>query len=231
MPSPTGHFDQTVQDGRPALLVNVPAAHAAHVRSADAVASVSVCWPAGHGLRTATHAPPLAAAEKVLPAAHDEHWRSVVPEPELIMPLPIGHFDHDAHNPFPSAVLNVPAAQGAHSRSLASVGALLMNSPAAHALRTGTHAAPPAAVLNVVPMVHAAHWRSAVAEPAAVMPWPAGHTVHGVHVAMPGEAANAPYAHGAQTKSAEGVAGNFVYCPARQRPRTATHAAPLAEGE
>jgi hypothetical protein len=100
------------------------------------------------------------------------------------MPLPIEHFDHDAHNPLPSAVLNVPAAQGAHTRSLASVGALLMNSPAAHALRTGTHAAPPAAVLNVVPMVHAAHWRSAVAEPAAVMPWPAGHTVQRAHAVL-----------------------------------------------
>ena len=43
MPAPTGHFAHTVQDGRPALLLNVPAAHEAHVRSAAAVASVCVC--------------------------------------------------------------------------------------------------------------------------------------------------------------------------------------------
>jgi len=185
----------------------------------------------GHGLRTATHAPPLATAEKVVPAAHDEHWRSAVAEPAAVIPLPTEHFVHDAHNPLPSAVLNVPAVQGAQTRSLASVGALLMNSPAAHALRTDAHAAPPAVGLNVALAVHAAHWRSVVAEPAVDMPLPAGQTAHGVHAARPGEAVKAPDAQVAQTRSAEGVAGEFVYCPAGQRPRTATHAAPLATDE
>ena len=56
MPVPAGHVRQAAHVARPAELEKVPAAQSAHVRSAFAVAAVLVCWPAGHGLRTASQA-------------------------------------------------------------------------------------------------------------------------------------------------------------------------------
>jgi len=76
LPWPAGHVAQAVHDDCPAELVNVPEAHAAHTRSDVTVAALLVYCPAGHGLRTAAHAPPLSSPEYVEPTAQAAHWRS-----------------------------------------------------------------------------------------------------------------------------------------------------------
>ena len=68
------------------LALNVPVAHATHVRSLLAVALNLVYVPAAHLALTATHASPLSAPEYVEPATHAAHCRSAVAEPSADMP-------------------------------------------------------------------------------------------------------------------------------------------------
>jgi hypothetical protein len=126
---------QAVHGDCPAELANVPEAHAAHTRSDVAVAALLVYRPAGHGLRTAAHAPPLSSPENVEPTAHGVQTRFAVAEPAADMQKPAPHVRHVAHASLPAAALKAPAAHAVHVRSLDSVAALFMYLPAAHAPR------------------------------------------------------------------------------------------------
>ena len=205
---------QAVHDDCPAELVNVPEAHAAHTRSDVAVAALLVYCPAGHGLRTAAHAPPLSSPENVEPTAHGVQTRFAVAEPAADMPKPAPHVRHFAHASLPEKALKAPAAHAVHVRSLDSVAALFMYSPAAHAPRICAHAAPPAEAENVAPSTHAPHWRSAVSEPAADSPWPAGHVRHAAHAWLPAVALNSPPSHVAHSRSDDAPGALVSYLPA-----------------
>jgi hypothetical protein len=121
---------QAVHDDCPAELVNVPEAHAAHTRSDVAVAALLVYCPAGHGLRTAAHAPPLSSPEYVEPAAQAAHWRFAVAEPAADMPKPAAQVDHVLQTVLPVPEAKRPLLQLLHSRSTCMPGALSSYSPA-----------------------------------------------------------------------------------------------------
>ena len=214
LPWPAGHVAQAVHDDCPAELVNVPEAHAAHTRSDDGVAALLVYCPAGHGLRTTPHAAPLSSPEYVEPTAHGVQTRFAVAEPAADMPKPAPHVRHFAHASLPEKALKAPAAHAVHVRSLDSVAALFMYSPAAHAPRICAHAAPPAEAENVAPSTHAPHWRSAVSEPAADSPWPAGHVRHAAHAWLPAVALNSPPSHVAHSRSDDAPGALVSYLPA-----------------
>ena len=130
------------------------------------------------------------------------------------MPKPAGHVAHGAHAPFPDDALNCPAAHAVHVRSLESVAALFMYSPAAHSPRMGVHAAPLSSAENVTPSSHEAHWRSAVSEPATDMPEPAPHVFHAAQAWLPAVALNCPAAQVAHSRSDEAPGALVSYLPA-----------------
>ena len=147
------------------------------------------------------------------------------------MPKPAGHVAHGAHAPFPDDALNCPAAHAVHVRSLESVAALFMYSPAAHSPRMAAHAAPLSSAENVAPSSHAAHWRSAVSEPATDMPSPAAHVFHATQAWLPAVALNVPLAQSSHVRSSVAVAVALVCWPAAHGARTLVHAAPLSAPE
>ena len=65
----------------PAVALNSPAAHVAHVRSLERVGALSRYSPAAHGALTAAHALPSSAVENVEPSSHALHTRSATAEP------------------------------------------------------------------------------------------------------------------------------------------------------
>ena len=108
-----------------------------------------------------------------MPALHGAHMRSVVDEPAVCCPSPIGQCLHASHK-FESSVrvspltlaLNVPPAHVVHSRLLFNVAALLVYSPAAQGASTAWHASPLSTAENDVPNTQGVHVRSAEAVPA-----------------------------------------------------------------
>ena len=121
-----------MQASLPTLALKCPAAHAAHVRSLDAVAALSMNSPAAHGARIGVHASPLSAAENVDPTVQGAHWRSAVAEPAVDMPWPTAHVFHATQPSLPALVLKLPAAHAAHSRFDETPGAFVSYLPAAH---------------------------------------------------------------------------------------------------
>ena len=214
MPLPMAHGFQTVHLRMPLFAVNWPAAQAVQTRSVIDVASADIYVPVMHGGRTTTHSSPLSVAEYVAPAVQAVHWRFAVAEPAADMPKPAPHVRHFAHASLPEKALKAPAAHAVHVRSLDSVAALFMYSPAAHSPRICAHAAPPAEAENVAPSTHAPHWRSAVSEPAADSPWPAGHVRHAAHAWLPAVALNSPPSHVAHSRSDDAPGALVSYLPA-----------------
>lgn len=129
-PLPTSHLvHHAVHASLPAVALNVPLVHARHVRSALAVCALSMYMPAEHGALTPWQVLPSLAFEKVEPV-HVAHWRSAMAEPSAVIPDPAGQVRHSAHTPLPAVALKEPVAQGAHVRSLLTVDAASMYSPA-----------------------------------------------------------------------------------------------------
>jgi len=62
-PKPAGHVLNRAHFTLPALLLNSPAGHTSHVRSADAVAIAKIARPFWHGALTPAHASPLFSGE------------------------------------------------------------------------------------------------------------------------------------------------------------------------
>ena len=72
-PEPFAQVCQAAHVGWPAIAVNVPEPQSVHVRSAVAVATLNVRWPAGQGSRTAMQASVLEVGEKKAPTTHASH--------------------------------------------------------------------------------------------------------------------------------------------------------------
>ena len=161
---------------------------------------------------------------------HAAHWRSAVAEPAADIPKPTAHVRHVAHAPLPADALNWPSAQLVHVRSLESVAALFMYSPAAHSPRMAAHAAPLSSAENVAPSSHAAHWRSAVSEPATDMPSPAAHVFHATQAWLPAVALNVPLAHVAHSRSDEAPGALVSYLPAAHTVMSAQVRSAVPEG-
>ena len=173
MPSPTGHVAHAKHASLPALALKVPAAHAAHVRSALAVAALSMNVPAAHGALTALHAAPSFTSEYCVRPSHAAHWRSAVAEPGADMPWPMGHIAHATPASLPSLALKVPGWHGEHTRLLVVVGAAVAYSPLAQvamAWHTRSDVAVAAVAMNWLPphCLCALHSRSLLADGLAV---------------------------------------------------------------
>ena len=179
MPKPTPHTFHAMHCGIDADDENMPWAHGAHNMSAVAVAAERIYSPAGHGLRTGVHLSPSLCAENVLPTWHGAQTRSTLAVPSAILPCPTAQFVHGWHASLPAPVLNVPSAHAAHVKSLVSVAALFMNSPAGHNVRTGVHDSALSRAEKLAPSVHEAHSRFLSAEGVLDSPWPVGHVRHG----------------------------------------------------
>ena len=258
---PAAHTVHTRSDDSPgAALSYRPALHvvtARHTRSAEPVGAANVYWPDGQSplcvaharslvsvaavvshsspahTRTALHAAPLFATEKLTPSVHAVHARSDVGVPATDWPSPVGHVAHAAQLLCPAEPVNVPLAHAAQTRSLDAVATAAVCWPAAHGARTAAHLAASLLAENVDPTAHAAHTRSADAVPSAALPSPAGHVRHAAHELSPLLAVNVPVAQAPQTRSLDAVAGAVVCSPAAHGARTVLHAAPslLAENE
>ena len=72
-PWPTKHVDHVVHASLPAAALKVPCAQVAHVRSALALAALSMNKPAAHGALTGLHALPSLTSEYVVPTTHAAH--------------------------------------------------------------------------------------------------------------------------------------------------------------
>ena len=226
------------EDGPGAALSNMPAAHvvvARHTRSACVVGAANVYCPAGQpgmcvaharldvsvaavvshssvGSHTsaALHAAPLSLAENVEPSTHGAQTRSEEAVPATDWPSPAGHVAHGAHVLSPALAVKDSAAQAAHTRSLDTVAAVAVCSPAAHGARTALHAAAPSLAENVEPATQAPHTRSVLSLPSTVLPSPAGHVRHAAQLVLPATLVNVPGAQAAQTRSADAVAAEVV---------------------
>ena len=117
-----------------------------------------------------------------------------------------------------------------HVRSLESVAALFMYSPAAHSPRMAAHAAPLSSAENVAPSSHAAHWRSAVSEPATDMPSPAAHVFHAAQAWLPAVAFHVPLAQVAHSRSDEAPGALVSYLPAAHTVMSAHVRSAVPEG-
>ena len=124
-PEPTPHVRHAAHVLRPAVAVNVPAPHAPHDRSLDAVATTVVCKPGAHGWRTAAQALPSSVLEYVEPATQAAQVRSAVAVPSVARPEPTPHVRHALHDAaLPAALLNWPAGHASHVRSDDALGAV-----------------------------------------------------------------------------------------------------------
>ena len=138
-----------------------PRTQAAHWRSAMAVPSTDMPWPAGHVDHAAHAALPVVALK--VPAAHAEQTRSQsAPEAD------------DSYLP---AAHTVNAAQ---TRSLARLGDADTYSSTVQVV-SAWHAVPSFTFEYVESTTQAAHWRSAVAVPATDWPSLEGHVAHATH--------------------------------------------------
>lgn len=125
-----------------AVAVNVPAAQAAHSRSFAAVAATLVRVPAAQAALTTAQAVPSSVVEKVLPATHAAHVRSVVVLPSAVLPSPMGHRLCAAQADCPKLSVKKPSAHTVQTRSLLAVGAVVCPYPTRHTSVTGTQALP-----------------------------------------------------------------------------------------
>jgi len=225
-PTPAGQVTHKAQLVRPAVAVNWPLAHAAHVRSLAVVSTAVSYCPAGHsGVRSAHTAASL-AVEKVEPRTQSAHWRLSVALGVLLWPWPMGQVAWAAHSLRPAVVVNVSAPHAAHVRSLESVAAAFVYVPAAQGDETALHATVLAPVEYVVPTTQAAHWRSALAVPAADWPWPTGQVAQALHVPRPALAVNVPEAHAVHLRSTDAEGAISWYSPETQPAVIVAHAAP-----
>lgn len=205
-PKPTAHVRHAVHLALPALLLNWPAGHTSHVRSAETVATVLIASPAPHGLLTAMQLAPLSTGENVAPTSHGAQRRSAVAEPACDMPKPALHVCHALHCVLATLLLNWPCAQRAHVRSLDAVAAASRRKPAAHGLDTARQSSPLSVGENVTPTSHAAHVRSLVSVPSVTRPLPLAHVCHGMHAPRPLTGAYAAAGQAAHVRSLLGVA-------------------------
>ena len=97
-PKPTPHVRHAAHSLRPAVAVNVPALHAPHCRSLDAVAAAVVRSPAAHGSRTLVQALLSLVPENVEPATQAAQVRSAVALPSESSPKPAPHVRHLVHD-------------------------------------------------------------------------------------------------------------------------------------
>jgi hypothetical protein len=164
MPNPTPHTFHAMHSGMDRDEENVPWAHGAHTMSAVAVAAERIYSPEGHGWRTGVHLSPLFCAENVVPTWHGAQTRSALALLSVNVPCPAAQFVHGWQASLPAPALNVPSTQAAHVKSLLSVAALSMNSPAGHTVRTGVHESALSRIEKLAPSVHGAHSRSLSAE-------------------------------------------------------------------
>lgn len=231
-PWPTGHVvDHAVQEDWPAVAVNVPLAHAAHVRSLEAVAGV---WnsPATQAAETATHSVPSSTALKVVPTLQSSQVRSVVVVPTLVRPLPTAQVDQSAHVRSDvvvgSAVLYVSpvhaTVRAVHVTLLVAVAAVLMYSRPVQ-LPTLVHSAALASMLKSVPLWQSAQVLSTVVLPPVRTFCPTAHSVHAAQATVPALAVN-DSVQGAQVRSEMSVIAADRPWPGAQKPDPTWHALP-----
>ena len=120
------------------------------------------------------------------------------------------------HASLPAVGLKVPAAHAVHVRSLDSVAALFVYSPATHGKLTFAHAKPLSALEYVTLSTHGRHSRSAVSEPAADSPLPTAHFLQASHGNPPVAFLNLPKLHAVHSAFDDAVADTFSYSPASQ---------------
>jgi hypothetical protein len=77
-PNPAAHMRHGLHDLRPALAVKVPLGHSAQTMSFVVVAATAVYEPAAHAALILVQTRALTVLEKLVPAVHGMHWRSVV---------------------------------------------------------------------------------------------------------------------------------------------------------
>ena len=109
-PEPIEHSCHATHASLPDVALNVPCAQLAHVRSDDTVGAAVSRSDTEHAC-TAWHDEPSLLVEKVYPAAHAAHVRSVALVPSFARPSPTAQSRHAVHDPAPSAAY-VPAAHG-----------------------------------------------------------------------------------------------------------------------
>ena len=169
-PSPTGHVAHAVQLSvaivELVLLLNMPSAHEAHVRSLLAVAATVVWKPGAHGALTAWQGAPLSTSEKVEPAVQVAHSRSAIFEPSLDCPCVTGHVCQVVQLMRPALRVKVPELQLSHVRSLLAVANAVVNVPATQALLTAMHVLVPPVAEKFTPTWHGEHVLSENMDPA-----------------------------------------------------------------
>lgn len=153
--------------------------------------------------------------------------------PAAVCSVPGAHEPCGTHVLWFGALVYVPLAHAAHTRSLEALPGDCTKEPAAQTLQLAQLAA--FAVVLKVPLGHAPHVRSRVAEPAVSTRWPAAQFVHATHavaaspswshvppaqaclgVAPPGQ--KKPAGHAVQTAGLFGVAGTDSSVPASHAP-------------
>ena len=230
---PIAHMALTGMQAAPSLVSEkvVPAAQAAHTRSA--VADPAAVWPSptGHVLQ-ATHASLPAVALKWF-AGHGSHARSDEALGAAVSYSPAWHVVTAWHTRSDvadgAAKVNWPSGHDelcvAHSRLETRLGACVSHSPWTHS-STFAHASPLFALEYVAPEEHGAHVKSAMAVPGEVTPEPAAHVVQAAHAPLPATCLNCPLRQSSHTRSDEAVAAVTSSSPSAHAALTGVQAAP-----